>query len=262
MHVDNAGQVDHTGGLPARLRTACTHGDRRLAPGRHPASIDHLRLSLASPSGRLVTLAAIAGGLFALAAIFLPHSPDAIRHTVAGWGWVAPALFVLLWAGLTPALFSGTILAAAGGLLFGPGLGTLLGVAGATLGGLISFAIARRWGSAAFEQVAHPRVKRLEARLEARPLRSLLVLRVMPGMPATWLNYAVGLTRIRARTFALANALGGAPRVFIYAGLGGSLSHGSTAVTVVSLVLFSGLAVIGLITALLERRGLREAPAG
>jgi uncharacterized membrane protein YdjX (TVP38/TMEM64 family) len=218
-----------------------------------------LRLLLASPRARLLAIAATAAVLFALAAIFLPHSPGAIREAVAGYGWAAPLLFVVAWAALTPALFSGTVLAAAGGLLFGAATGTLLGIAGASFGGLISFAIARRWGASAFEQLAHPRVRRIETRIEARPLRSLLLLRIMPGMPATWLNYAVGLTKVRARTFALANALGGAPRIFIYAGLGGSLSHASTAMTVVSLALFCGLAALGAVAALLERRALQQA---
>lgn len=219
-----------------------------------------MRFLLANPRLRLVAIAAAAGVLFALGAVFLPHSPGAIRHAVTGYGWAAPLVFVAVWAALTPALFSGTILAVAAGLLFGPALGTLLGIAGATLGGLLSFAIARRCGAGAFEQLAPARIKRIEARIEARPLRSLVLLRVMPGMPATWLNYAVGLTKVRARTFALANALGGAPRVFIYAALGGSLSHASPVVTAVSAALFVGLALLSAAAALHERRTLRAAP--
>jgi uncharacterized membrane protein YdjX (TVP38/TMEM64 family) len=213
-----------------------------------------MRLPLSKPRVRLFALAVTAGALFALAAVLLPHSPDAIRETVAGWGWAAPLLFVAAWTALTPALFSGTILAAAAGLLFGPALGTALGIAGATLGGVASFAIARRLGAGPFHEVASARIKRIEKRIESRPMRSLLLLRVMPGMPVTWLNYIVGLTGVRARTFALANALGGAPRIFIYAGLGGSLGHGSGTVTVISLVLFVGLALVSVTCALLERR--------
>jgi len=113
----------------------------------------------ANPRFRLLALAAMAGGLFVIGAICLPHSPSEIRAAVAGYGWAAP-------------------------LLFGPGLGTAVGVAGATLGGLISFAIARRCGAAAFEQVAPPKLRRIEDRLSSHPLRSLLLLRVMPGMPS------------------------------------------------------------------------------
>lgn len=220
-----------------------------------------MRLLLSSPRARLLLVAAIAGGLFTLGAILLPHSPGAIRQAVDGYGWAAPVLFVAAWAALTPALFSGTILAAAAGLLFGPILGTLLGVAGATLGGMISFALARRLGASAFQELAPELLKAVQERLQARPLRSLLVARVMPGMPATWLNYAVGLTRVRGWQFALANIVGGAPRVFIYAGLGGSLSHASPLLTAISATLFVGLGAFGVVTALRERRALRALAA-
>jgi len=49
------------------------------------------------------------------------------------------------------------------------------------------------------------------------------------------------------------------PRTFIYAGLGGSFTHASPVVTIVSLVLLVGLAVLGALTALAERRVLRAA---
>lgn len=211
---------------------------------------------------RLLTMVAVAAGLFALAALLLPHSPSGIRNAVAAAGWAAPILFVAVWTVLTPALFSGTILAAAAGLLFGAGAGTVLGVAGATLGGLLSFWIARYWGRSSFQEILSRRMRRLKLvqdRVAERPFRSVLMLRLMPGMPATWLNYALGLTPVRAGTFAGANALGSAPRIFIYAGLGGSLSHASPLITGACVSLFAVLTLTGLATALRERRHLRRA---
>lgn len=212
---------------------------------------------------RLLTLGIAAAALFAIAAVLLPHSPEGIRRAVGAVGWAAPLLFVLGWGLLTPALFSGTVLAAAAGLLFGPVAGTGLGIAGATLGGLLSFWIARYWGKSAFQDIVRRRMGRLamvQERVRERPFRAVLVLRIMPGMPATWLNYAIGLTPVRAITFAAASALGGAPRVFIYAGLGGSLSHASPLVTGACVLLFVVLTVGGVVTALRERRHLRAAP--
>ena len=75
-------------------------------------------------------------------------------------------------------------------------------------------------------------------------------------MPATWLNYAVGLTRVRAGIFAIANALGALPRTFIYAGLGGSLTHATPLLTTLSIALFVALGVAGALVALTERRAL------
>lgn len=216
---------------------------------------------LTSPRVRLLTIAALAAVLFGLAAFLLPHSPAALRTTVEGYGWVAPLLFVALWTAVTPALFSGTILAAAAGLLFGPLVGTALGVAGATLGGLLAFVLARRLGADAFDELAGRRVKALQERVRGKPFRAILLLRLMPGMPATWLNYVAGLARIPWRSFAAANALGSAPRVLIYAGLAGSVTHPNTILTVLSVALFAALGLLGLVTALRQRRTLLDVPA-
>jgi len=216
------------------------------------------------PSLKLVLIAVAAAVMFAVAALLLPHSPGALRELVASWGWAGPMLFVALWIALTPALFSGTVLATASGLLFGAPLGTALGVLGATLGALVSFGIARRWGMGAFQQLAGRRGGKLalvEERVAERPFRSVLALRLMPGMPATWLNYAVGLTRVRAGVFAVASAIGALPRVFIYVGMGAGVTHGSPVVTACSVALFVLLTLGGVVVAVRERRALRAAQA-
>jgi uncharacterized membrane protein YdjX (TVP38/TMEM64 family) len=211
------------------------------------------------PWVRLLVMVAFAAGMFALAAIFLPHSPAGIRSAVAGYGWIAPLAFVVLWVVLTPALFSGTILAASAGLAFGPALGTVLGVAGATGGALLSFAIARRWGSQSWVQIAPARVKPVEDHVNARPFRSVLLLRLLPGVPATWLNYLAGLTHISAGPFAAASALGAAPRILIYAGLAGAVASPNHSLLIASVALYVVLGAGGLAIAARERRMLRAA---
>jgi uncharacterized membrane protein YdjX (TVP38/TMEM64 family) len=204
-------------------------------------------------------MAALAAILFLLAAIIMPHSPASLRRMVAGFGWWATLVYAALWVVLTPALFSGTILAAGAGLLFGPLLGTALGVAGATGGALLSFSIARRWGARSFAQIAPQRVKAVEDRVNARPFRSVLILRVMPGMPATWLNYVAGLTRIPVKSFAAASIIGAAPRILIYAGLAGSVGRPSAVMLSVSVVLFVILGAVGVAAAIRERHALAMA---
>jgi uncharacterized membrane protein YdjX (TVP38/TMEM64 family) len=214
------------------------------------------RLRASLPLIRLLVLAA---GLFALAAIFVPHSPATVRSEIAGIGWPAPAALALLWIVLTPALFSGTILATAAGMLFGAWIGTLVGLVGATLGGLLSFAIARANRCRAPDRLASPRLARVYDRINRQPFRAILLLRVMPGVPATWLNYAAGLTRIPPRVFVAAIALGAVPRVFMYAALGGSVTHSDVALRVTSVCLFVLLGAVGAVTAVRTYRAARPA---
>ncbi|HET6548966.1 MAG TPA: TVP38/TMEM64 family protein [Solirubrobacter sp.] len=159
---------------------------------------------------RIALLVGAVGALAVLAALALPHSPAGLVAAVA------------VWALVTPALFSGTVLALAAGLLFGPLKGAGVGVLGATAGGLLAFAIARRAGRGAVEALTGPRLDKTLRKIERRGFAAVLVARLAPGVPATLLNYAAGLTRVRARHFAAAIAVGGAPRAFAYAALGGS----------------------------------------
>jgi uncharacterized membrane protein YdjX (TVP38/TMEM64 family) len=208
---------------------------------------------LAGPKMRLAVLAAAVAALFALAAQGVPHSPAELRDAVAPYGPWAALVVVLLWAALTPALVSGTLLAGATGLLFGAALGTPLALAGATLGGAVSFLIARRCGGNAVEQLAGRRLRGLVERVEGSAFGSIVLLRLAPGVPATLLNYAAGLTRMRLRTFAAANAVGGAPRTFAYVALGGSLSDLSSPLTYVALGLLAAMGAAGTVAIVVAR---------
>lgn len=208
----------------------------------------------ARPKLRLTILVGLIGGLFLLASHAMPHSPAGLRATFAGYGALGPAVFVVVWVGLTPALVSGTLLAAASGLLFGVAIGTCVAIAGATLGGVVAFLIARRAGGDAVARAAGPRVARLTQRLERRAFRSVVLLRLAPGLPTTILNYAVGLTRVPLRTFALATAVGGAPRIFVYVAVGGALANGISTALLPAAGAFAALSAVAGVAALRSRR--------
>ena len=208
---------------------------------------------------RLLLLGLAIAALFAAAAVGMPHSPGGLRALVAPLGWCAPAVFVLLWTALTPALFPGTALAAASGLLFGTALGTGVSIAGATLGSVLAFAIARRFGRSAADELSGPRIERLQERIERRGFAAVLYARLAPGVPVTLLNYAGGLSRVRLRQFAAAIAVGGAPRGFAYTALGGSFGHYDSPAALVAIALIALPAVAG--AALLVRARLRAAAA-
>jgi uncharacterized membrane protein YdjX (TVP38/TMEM64 family) len=208
---------------------------------------------------RLLLLAAGLAAAFALVALGVPRSPHELQAAVEAAGPAAPVVFVVAWALLTPALFSGTLLSIAAGLAFGLGSGTLVGVAGGTLGAVLAFVIARHLGHGAIDELAGPRVRSLAARLERRGFVSVLCARMAPGMPATLLNYACGLSRVRLRAFAPAVAIGGAPRMAAYAGIGASGGDISSLPALIGGALLLAFALWGLGVAL--RRRLRAALA-
>jgi uncharacterized membrane protein YdjX (TVP38/TMEM64 family) len=212
------------------------------------------------PSLRLLGLGAGALGAFAVAAVVLPHSPDALRTMLVTIGPAAPAIALAAWLVLVPALFPATVLAAACGLAFGAVGGGAIALAGAVAGGLAAFALARTGARDTVTRLVlrRPRLARAHALLERRGFATLLAARLAPGVPAGWLHYCAGVAPVRVPAFAAAIAIGALLRTVPYAVLGQGLGSGSAATV---LVAAGSIVLGGLAATLLVRSVLRAAPA-
>ena len=209
---------------------------------------------------RLVVFALAIATTFGIAFAILPHDPDAY----AGLADLPVAVLAVgafcAWALLTPAMISGTLLAAATGLLLGP-VGMPVALGGAMLGAAIAFALARRLGRGPADALVGPRLERMRGQVERRPVLAIALIRIAPAAPATFVNYAAGLTRIRLHHFLAGSALGGAPRICAYTALGGVIAEGALAP---ALAIGAAIAAAGIGGAVLVRRrrgGLLPAPA-
>ena len=209
---------------------------------------------------RLILLATGVGVAFAAAFLLLPHDPDAVVRLgeTLPLGVVAGAAF-LAWAVLTPALVSGTLLAAATGILLGGPAGMPVALAGAMLGATVAFLIARRFGRGPADALCGPRLERLKARIEKRPIAAIALIRIAPGSPAGILNYGAGLTQIRLREFLAGSVLGGAPRVLAYTALGGAIAEGLIWPAFAGFAAIGAAGVAGVLIA--RRRGGTALPA-
>jgi uncharacterized membrane protein YdjX (TVP38/TMEM64 family) len=220
VDVDYAGHVDQRPLLllhAGMIRYTRALGGPHLR--RYPRSMPLRRLAALVP----VLLAAIAAGFL------LPHSPSQVRDLVGPAGVAAPAIVLAAWVVLTPALFPGTVLAAAGGLAFGAVGGTALASAGAVLGGVAAFTLARTVGRGPAARLAQrsPGLVRLQALLKRRGFAAILAARLMPGVPASGLHYAAGISPVRYGPFTAAIAIGALVRTTPYALLGDGLGSGS-----------------------------------
>ncbi|HBP01226.1 MAG: hypothetical protein UY41_C0050G0005 [Candidatus Moranbacteria bacterium GW2011_GWE1_49_15] len=111
--------------------------------------------------------------------------------------------------------------------IFGPFLTALLSVLGWTIGSVIAFAIARRFGRPVLEKIVEP--EKLERyRNYITPdaeFLTVLLLRVM--LPVDVVSYAVGLfTLMHFRKYLLATVIGITPFSFIYSYGGGAFLMG------------------------------------
>jgi uncharacterized membrane protein YdjX (TVP38/TMEM64 family) len=211
------------------------------------------------PPRRLLVLSALAVGGMVAAAVGLPHSPAGLRELLLSAGSAAPVAALAAWILLTPALFPGTVLAAAGGLAFGAVGGAALAFIGALAGGLAAFALGRTAARRGAEQLVarSARLARIDALLERRGFAAILAARLTPGVPATALHYVAGASRVRPRSFLGAMAVAAPLRTVPYAVLGTGLASGSTMTLVIA---GSSIAVGGIVSALLVRAITRPSP--
>jgi uncharacterized membrane protein YdjX (TVP38/TMEM64 family) len=146
-----------------------------------------------------------------------------VANAIEEEGVAQAPLMLLAIALLTPALVSAGLLAAAAGYALGIAVGFPLALLGLTLGALLAAVFVRLAAAPGAARVLGSRAAAFAAWVEARPLRSVIFSRLVPGLPFGVTSYACGLTTIPVSLFVAGTAIGFAPRCFVYTALGGSI---------------------------------------
>lgn len=132
---------------------------------------------------------------------------------IRGFGPLAVIVYGLAYLLSSPIPFMAPILVAAGGLLFGPFLGTFLAIFCASATSLVPFMVSRRLGREWVE--AKMKGTRLDDFYQKAYQNSgfnfILMLRLVPVMPWEMQNYIAGVTPVPVLTYLAATVLGSAP---------------------------------------------------
>ncbi|CDZ76906.1 TVP38/TMEM64 family inner membrane protein YdjZ [Legionella massiliensis] len=151
----------------------------------------------------------------ACAAVFQENAP-LILNSIKGLGWLAPFLFLLLYSLATILLLPTMVLTFAGGALFGPLLGTLFNLTGATLGAVCAFAISRHLAIDWLTAQDKPKLNKLIAGVERGGWQFAALLRLIPIVPFNLVNYGLGMTRIKFSHYLFTTFVFLAPAEIIY----------------------------------------------
>jgi uncharacterized membrane protein YdjX (TVP38/TMEM64 family) len=137
---------------------------------------------------------------------------------VRQWGLVAPVAFMLLYAVAVVALVPASVLTMAGGAVFGLVRGVAFSFGGALLGSTVAFLLGRYVARRVIERklATMPRFAAIDRAVSAEGRRIVFLLRLSPIVPFNFLNYALGVTRISIKDFAIASA-GMLPGAVMYA---------------------------------------------
>ncbi len=136
----------------------------------------------------------------------------------------AIAAFIAVYALATAvSLPGGAILSVAGGFLFGPWLGTLYIVIGATVGATAVFLIAKTALGDALRKKAGPALRKMEAGFRENAFSYLLVLRLIPLFPFFLVNLVPAFLGVPLRIYVIGTFIGIIPGAFVFAFTGAGL---------------------------------------
>jgi uncharacterized membrane protein YdjX (TVP38/TMEM64 family) len=130
-------------------------------------------------------------------------SPDLIGRYRIEHPWLAVAMFLSVYALSVLACLPTIALNLGAGYLWGGLLGGAYATFGVTAGGLAAFAVMRAFAGKGFEmEVSNPALAAMIREFRASDWRLVAFVRLNPIFPTGPVNYLLGLTALRPRTFA------------------------------------------------------------
>ncbi|MEN6418286.1 MAG: TVP38/TMEM64 family protein [Clostridiaceae bacterium] len=173
----------------------------------------------------ILGILALAGLTILPAFLFSGTSSQGIQSLIASFGIFAPIAYIALFALLPIVFFPVAVLAVAGGLLFGLGLGSVYTLVGAAINCALMFLLSRSVGRKRIQALVEQRVNPVwRERLKLASGRSgfflLIILRLIPAVPYGLINYAFGLSEMRFWPYMFASVIGIIPGTLVFINLG------------------------------------------
>lgn len=196
-------------------------------------------------------------GVVLLIVVPWPTVTELHAQVAAAGGW-APAVFIAGYVVATLLLLPKNILSAAAGLAFGLPLGSAIVWVGAMLGAIASFWLGRALGRDGVARLAGRHLVRLDDLVRRHGVLAVLVVRLIPVVPFTAINYGSGLTAVGFPAYLLATGLGIVPGTVAYVAVG---AYGTDPGGWQFLVAAGALLVLSVGGAVLARRSRRTARA-
>jgi uncharacterized membrane protein YdjX (TVP38/TMEM64 family) len=186
--------------------------------------------------------------------------PERLEAWLRAQGILGPFLFMgLLAVAVVVSPIPSIPLDIAGGLAFGPWLGTLYAATGALVGSVVSFGIARFLGRELIERFLSGHINFCAQCSDKLLAKAIFISRLIPGVSFDVVSYGAGLTKISLRKFSVATFVGMLPLTLLYVSSGAILAIGQRFTLVLGAIM---VALFFLLPRWIERRnlfGLREA---
>jgi uncharacterized membrane protein YdjX (TVP38/TMEM64 family) len=170
-----------------------------------------------------LVIAALLTGRAVRTQIGVEYSAAALQSYILSLGALAPPIFLTIMTFRQFLFLPSVVVLTAGGLVFGTALGTGLGGVGILLSAMLMFTlargVARGWVRTRFGQ----RFRHFEQQADASGPIVLAIATAHPMGPLSPMHWAAGISGMRWYRFALAIALAGFVRAYIYSAVGATL---------------------------------------
>lgn len=189
----------------------------RPAPEPSPGLAVRCVRVLLSPWSRFTLLIAVLGTAGAVVLLYEPQ-----KLLADGWppqisGAAAVVLFGVAYGLCAVAFVPRPLLSLAAGALFGSAFGLLAAIAGTVLGAGITFGLVRVLGQEALRPLLRGRwLKAADGQLSEHGFRSMMAIRLFPGVPFAAANYCAAVSRMGWVAFLLATGIGTIPNTAAY----------------------------------------------
>jgi uncharacterized membrane protein YdjX (TVP38/TMEM64 family) len=224
-----------------------------------PALAVRCTRALMSPYARLTLLLTPLAGAGVCVLLFEPQ-----RLLTRGWppqlsGAAAALVFAVAYGLCTVAFVPRPLLNLAAGALFGSQLGLGTALAGTVLGAGVAFGLGRVLGQDALRPLLRGRwLRAADGQLSRHGFRSMLAVRLFPGVPFCAANYCAAVSRMGWLPFLVATGLGSIPNTAAYAVAGARASAPTSPAFLIALACIAVPALAGVVVAWRKRHHLRD----
>jgi uncharacterized membrane protein YdjX (TVP38/TMEM64 family) len=204
---------------------------------------------------RRVVATAIAIVILVAIALLVPL-PTALqlRDWARSLGPWFPLAFLAAHSLVTVLPFPRTAFTLAAGLLFGSALGIVLAVTASTISAVIAVFLVRAVGWQLSGLVSHPAIDSLDAHLLRRGWLAVMSLRLIPAVPFSVINYAVGASAVRVLPYTIATVIGLLPGTAAVVILGDALTGKVNPLLVLISLCTAGIGAAGLVYEVRDHR--------
>ncbi len=263
--VESAADPVPPSGWPARLPVTCHNVWTILRRGITTLStVGSAINATARQMSRTRLILTAAGIAAAVALVLLVPLPTAVqmRDWAASLGPWFPLAFLCAHIVVTVLPFPRTAFTLAAGLLFGPALGVTLAVTASALSALLALYLVRALGWQLSHLVSHPKVDAIDERLRSRGWPAVLSLRLIPAVPFSVLNYAVGASSVGVLPYFLATLVGLLPGTSAVVILGDAMTGNVSPLLVLVSLCTAAVGIAGLIYEARRHRAPHHPDAG